>query len=132
MQDTITFKIPFYDIDPMQVVWHGNYIKYMECGRCAFLEKRQMTYAHMSQLGVAFPVVSLKIKYIRSCVFGQEVSLTTTLEPCDNCLIFKYVLRDAKTGDKLMQAQTRQMAVEMTTKQSLFELPKACLDRLKE
>ena len=26
--------IPFFDLDPMNVVWHGNYIKYFEIARC--------------------------------------------------------------------------------------------------
>ena len=27
---TIEFKVPFYQTDAMQVVWHGNYLKYYE------------------------------------------------------------------------------------------------------
>ncbi|MFQ8625045.1 MAG: hypothetical protein ACLSA2_00440 [Candidatus Gastranaerophilaceae bacterium] len=23
-------EVPFYDLDPMNVVWHGNYIKYLK------------------------------------------------------------------------------------------------------
>ena len=25
--------VPFFDLDPMQVVWHGHYYKYMELAR---------------------------------------------------------------------------------------------------
>ena len=27
------FTVPFYDLDPMQVVWHGNYLKYFDTTR---------------------------------------------------------------------------------------------------
>jgi len=23
-------KVEFYDLDPMNIVWHGNYVKYLE------------------------------------------------------------------------------------------------------
>ncbi len=26
-------RVPFYDVDPMHIVWHGNYVKYFEDGR---------------------------------------------------------------------------------------------------
>ena len=29
----------FFDVDAMQVVWHGNYVKYLEIARCALLDK---------------------------------------------------------------------------------------------
>ena len=35
-------EVPFYDIDPMDIVWHGNYIKYFEVARCALLKKNQL------------------------------------------------------------------------------------------
>lgn len=36
--DTI-IKVEFYDLDPMDVVWHGNYVKYLEVARCDMLSK---------------------------------------------------------------------------------------------
>ena len=32
-------KEEFFDFDPMNVVWHGNYLKYIEEARCDMLEK---------------------------------------------------------------------------------------------
>lgn len=132
MKDTLTITIPFYDVDPMQVVWHGNYIKYFEQGRCALLAKKQFSYPEMEKMGYVFPIISLKVKYIRPCVFGQVVELITEHIPCDNCLIFKYTLTDKTTGVKLCQGETRQMAVDLKTKESLYELPIACLEKLKD
>ena len=34
-----TIEVQFYDLDPMNVVWHGNYFKYMEIARCELLKK---------------------------------------------------------------------------------------------
>ena len=115
--------VPFYDVDPMRVVWHGHYVKYMEEARCAFLASRNMTYDDMEKCGYAFPVVELKVKYIRPCVFGQRLVIKTQLEPCDSFLIFKYDFVDAQTGQRLCKAQTKQMCVSIKDRESLYEIP---------
>ena len=35
----IVHNIPFHDIDPMGVVWHGNYFRYFEIAREALLNQ---------------------------------------------------------------------------------------------
>ena len=81
MQDILDFNIPFYDVDSMGVVWHGNYVKYMENGRCSFLAKRELPYDQMEESGYLFPVINIQVKYIRPCRFGQRVRLITELDP---------------------------------------------------
>ncbi len=39
VSETIEFEIPFFDVDSMEVTWHGHYIKYFELARCALLKK---------------------------------------------------------------------------------------------
>ena len=36
---SVALKAQFYDVDSMNVVWHGNYVKYFETARCALLEE---------------------------------------------------------------------------------------------
>ena len=33
----VTLKVPFYDLDPMQIVWHGHYLKYFDIARSELL-----------------------------------------------------------------------------------------------
>ncbi|MBQ2464452.1 MAG: hypothetical protein II507_05635 [Treponema sp.] len=39
ISEEIVFNVEFYDVDSMRIVWHGNYVKYMEASRCALLNK---------------------------------------------------------------------------------------------
>jgi acyl-CoA thioester hydrolase len=32
------FTVEFYDVDSMEIVWHGNYVKYLEKARCVLLD----------------------------------------------------------------------------------------------
>ena len=57
MVKEIEITIPFYDVDSMRVAYHGNYVKYLEEARCAYLLDKEMTYGDMDILGYAFPVV---------------------------------------------------------------------------
>ena len=131
MQDVLSIKIPFYDVDPMNVVWHGNYVKYFEMARCSFLEKKNMTYADMERCGYAFPVASLKVKYIRPCVFGQEIQVQLKLKECENFLVFQYKIVDKETKEKLCIGETKQMAVDLKNKKAVYEIPQIFLEQIK-
>ena len=73
------FKVEFFDTDAMQIVWHGNYVKYMEMGRCALLDEIGFGYLQMVDAGYAFPVTGINVKYIRSLRFGEEATIRSTL-----------------------------------------------------
>lgn len=42
--------VQFFDLDPMNVVWHGNYVKYLETARCDLLAKVGYTYDDMKMM----------------------------------------------------------------------------------
>ena len=37
----------FFDVDAMKIVWHGNYVKFMEVARCAMLDRLGYGYKEM-------------------------------------------------------------------------------------
>ena len=129
MEKEIEVVVPFYDLDPMRVVWHGNYVKYMERGRCALLADYDATYDDMDQLGYVFPVVTMRVKYIKPAIFGQKLIVRTIHVPDENFLIFKYEILDAATRQKLCVAETKQMAVDIKTHESRFQLPEPFLTK---
>lgn len=116
-------SVQFYDLDPMNVVWHGNYVKYLETARCDLLEKLGYNYIDMRNDGFAYPVATMEMKYIKPCVFNQELKIVSVVEEIEPCLIIKYTIFDNKTGDKLFKAKTMQICVDINTKQSVYEAP---------
>jgi acyl-CoA thioester hydrolase len=124
-------RVPFYDVDSMRVVYHGNYIKYFEEARCAYFESLGLTYNDMEAHGFLLPVISLNVKYIRSCTFGQELLIEVVREANDNLIILHYTLRDAASGLKYCKGTTRHAAINAMTKELCFELPAPFIDRLK-
>ena len=72
---TIELSPAFHDLDPMEVVWHGNYIKYLELARCALLQSFDYDYPQMRESGYLWPIVDLRTKYLRSArVIASPVS----------------------------------------------------------
>lgn len=122
----VQLKAQFYDVDTMRVVWHGNYVKYMEEARCALLDKIGFNYDEMEQAGYAWPVVGIQLKYVRTIKFGQDFVVKASLIEYENRLRIKYLFSDPFTGQKITVAESTQMAVDMNKGESLLASPK-CL-----
>jgi acyl-CoA thioester hydrolase len=119
----VTLKPQFYDLDPMQVVWHGNYARYLEHARCALLDKITFNYPEMSESGYLWPIVDMRIKYVRPIRFAQEIVVTATLAEYENRLKIDYIIRDRATAEILTRASTVQVAVNAEDGELCLESP---------
>lgn len=115
--------IPFYDNDPMGVVWHGNYVKYIEIARCDMLNKIGYNYIDMKNDGVAYPIAKLDMKYIKPISFNQKIRIVSEIEEIEPSLIIKYVFFD-ENEDKIFKAKTMQICVDIVTRNSVYNAPK--------
>ena len=124
-------KIQFYDVDAMQVVWHGNYARFLELARCALLEKIGYSYPEMARSGYFWPIVDMRIKYVRPVRMAQKIRLTATLLEYENRLRIDYRIVDAVSGDLLSKAQTTQLAVTIGTGELEFNSPNELVDKVR-
>lgn len=131
LEAEMLFKVEFYDVDTMGVVWHGNYIKYMEAVRCVLLDKIGYGYSEMMKEGFAFPVITINLKYVRSLVFGENAVIKAYLLEYKDRLRIKYeVLNSA--GMVATKGETVQIAVDWNTKETQFESPELFVQRVEE
>jgi acyl-CoA thioester hydrolase len=115
MKITVFHQVAFNEMDPMGVVWHGNYVNYFELARSALLAKIGLTYTDMQQRGHYWPVVKLRCKYIKSATLNQRLAITAELKDYTNSLTMSFIIRDAESGDILTKGETMQMAVDVRT-----------------
>ena len=120
--------VPFFDVDTMNVVWHGHYVKYLEVARCALLDQLGHNYTQMMESGYAWPVIDLQLRYVRGAVFGQKLTVRANLVEWENRLKINYLISDAATGERLTRACTVQVAVDMQTREMQLVSPKAFTD----
>lgn len=120
----------FYDIDPMEIVWHGHYVKYLELARSALLAKFDYDYPRMRESGFGWPIVDMRLKYVRPAAFGQALKVRAEIVEWENRLRIEYLIRDAVTGVKLNQAHTIQVAVDLATREMRYVSPPVLWERL--
>ncbi len=122
--------IPFHDVDSLRVAWHGHYVKYFEIARCQLLESFDYSYEQMIESGYAWPVVDMRIKYVKPLRFNQRVVVETQLAEWEYRLKIKYLIRDANSGVTLTKGYTIQVAVDMETQEICLESPLALKTKL--
>jgi acyl-CoA thioester hydrolase len=121
------FRVEFYDVDSMRIAWHGTYPKFLEIGRCAILDKLGYGYDEMEQSGYAWPVVDMRIKYLKPLVFKQVARIRSTLLDYENRIRIGYLIFDPASGTAITKGESVQMAVDMKSGQSLFASPECFL-----
>ena len=123
LRHEITLTPAFHDLDPMEIVWHGRYVQYLELARCALLQKYDYDYPQMRASGFAWPIVDMRLKYVRTLSYGQQARIEARITEYENRLRIDYVMRDAATGEVLNKAHTIQVAVDMRTREMQFVCP---------
>ena len=124
-------QVQFFDLDPMEVVWHGHYVKYLEIARGALLDSIDYNYPQMRQSGYLWPVIDLQLRYVASARFGEWLKLRAEIVEWENRLKIDYLISDAATGRRLTRASTTQVAVEIATGEMCFASPPVLFEKLK-
>ena len=122
-QAEVEVTVPFYDVDSMQVAWHGNYIKYFEDARCRLLEELGCNYDHMAASGYMWPVVDMRLKYVKPARFKQRLRVIATITEWQVRLKIDYRILDAATTELLTKGYSIQVAVDMATREMCFATP---------
>lgn len=130
LSHSVEIEIPFHDCDPMNVVWHGNYPRYLEIARCELLRIFDYDYLQMKDSGFAWPIVDMQIKYVASAVFTQKIKVAAYLKEYENRLRIDYVITDAISKKRITKASTTQVAVEISSKEMQFVSPPILYEKL--
>ena len=122
--------VQFYDVDAMRVVWHGNYVKYIEQARCQLLRVFDYDYNDMEDSGYLWPIVDMRIKYVKSAQFGDKIRVDATLVEYETRMKISYRVYNVTTDEVLTKAYTVQVAVDLHNNEMQFESPAVLLDKL--
>jgi len=120
----------FHDLDPMDIVWHGNYVKYLEIARNALMAKFNYDYPDMRESGYAWPIVDMRMKYVAPIRYGQRIVVRATIVEWENRLRIDYLVRCASTGARLHKASSIQVALSIATREMCWVCPPVLFERL--
>jgi len=71
-------RIYYEDTDSGGVVYHANYVKYMERARTEYFRSHGFLVAELAGNGFVFPVVKLEINFRAPAIHDDLLSVTTT------------------------------------------------------
>lgn len=69
----------FGDVDAMNWVYYGNYLRFFERGRAELMRAGGSPYARMAEIGLHMPVTEAHLKYRRPAMYDQEIIIETSV-----------------------------------------------------
>ena len=120
----------FFDVDPMSVVWHGNYPKFLELGRVAVLDVIDYGYGAMGASGYAWPIVEMGVKYLLPIRLLQVIEIEAGVIEWEHRLKIAFEIRDKATGKRLTRAYSVQVAIDIASKQMQWATPPILREKL--
>lgn len=104
LEQTLVRTIHFHEVDPMGVMWFGNYCRLLDEASAHLRAKCGMAYEDFKKAGVMAPVKRMEMDYQRPLLLGEEVRITVrmpwneALRIDTECVIYKPDGRIAATG----------------------------------
>jgi acyl-CoA thioester hydrolase len=104
-------RVIFGDTDQMGIVYYANYLRWFESARAAFLRDRGLSWRHLTEQGVAFPVSEAYCKYRRPAYYEDLLDIDIQVTELGHVRIrFGYQVRRA--GDLLADGHTMHACVD--------------------
>lgn len=120
----------FYDLDPMNIVWHGHYPRFLELGRVAVMDKIGYGYNEMMESGYAWPIIDMRMRYARPMRLAVPVAITAGIIEWENILRIVYSIRERDSKERVMRASTSQVALTITTSEMQWVAPPVLREKL--
>ena len=99
-------RVYYYDTDHMGVVYHANYLKWMEVARTEYF-RDIFPYKEIEDMGFMLPVKTLNIKYIDSVKYDDEIEIFVEIKKINNIKIeFYYEIYDKNNVLKVIAETT--------------------------
>lgn len=77
MSHRVEIRPLFGDVDAMNVVYYGNYLRFFELGRAELMRSGGGTYAALEAKGLHLPVSETGIKYLRPAHYDELLVVET-------------------------------------------------------
>jgi acyl-CoA thioester hydrolase len=117
-------KVPFHDLDPMQVVWHGNYFKYFDMARFGLFQSVGVDlYGYLKERQMVFPLTRSSIKHILPLRFDETFICRATATEARYKIALDFEIRRPVSGEICTRGKSEQVAVILPDMTLEFEIP---------
>ena len=106
----VTVRVRFSELDPLGVVWHGNYVKYLEDAREEFGRKWGLEYMTIFKAGYYAPVFDMKMRFMEPARVDDVLEVECTYHPSVGAkLCFDYTVRRKEDSSVILTASSVQL-----------------------
>lgn len=115
MISTKTIEVRYNETDQMGVVYHSNYLIWLDMSRTKFFKDLGFNYAEIEKQGIIFPVREVNIQYYSSCRYGEEITVETKVKKFTNIkTIYEHILKNNE-GELKAKADSTVVCVDKNT-----------------
>ncbi len=121
LKDSTEVKVRFGEVDSMGIVWHGNYVKYIEEGRESFGRKYGISYLDIYANNVMSPVVNMNIDFKKQVQYGDILVIETEfVNQVAAKFIFNYKIFRKSDNELVATAQSTQVFIDLNKEMILY------------
>ncbi|MBM3765777.1 MAG: acyl-CoA thioesterase [Acidobacteria bacterium] len=108
---TARVRVRYAETDQMGVVYHANYIVWMEVGRVELCRARGIAYKDIEQrAGIRLAVIEASCRYVAPARYDDEVDIETSIvKATPRGVEFGYIMRHGTSGQLLAEGRTRHL-----------------------
>ncbi|MGN0188372.1 MAG: acyl-CoA thioesterase [Candidatus Cryptobacteroides sp.] len=119
LSETVRVQVRFSEVDAIRMVWHGNYVRYMEDAREAFGRKYALEYMTIFNNGYFAPMFDMRLRHHSAATVDDILTVKITYRPSRGAkLVFDYEIRRESDSALVLTASTVQL---FTTRDGEFE-----------
>lgn len=97
MKSVREIEVRYSETDQMGVVYHSNYLVWMEIGRTNFLKDAGFNMMDFEKQGYLFPVYTMEIKFLSPARYGEKIRVETEIFDCSK---IKTIYKQTVLNDK--------------------------------
>lgn len=120
----LELTVPFYDLDPMQIVWHGNYLKYMDNARGALFDSLGVDlFGLYEKTSHIYPIIKTSVKHVFPLRHKDKVICKATLVEAKYKIIVDFEIRLKADAKICARGRSEQVAVKVPEMEMLMLIP---------
>ncbi len=101
-------RVRYAETDQMGVVYHANFLVWMEVGRVEYCRASGYRYRDLEAEGILMAVVEANCRYLAPALYDDEIIIRTTLEEATPRLVrFGYQILSSESGKVLAEGFTK-------------------------
>ena len=92
----------------MGIVYHANYVVWMEVGRVELCRSRGLSYRDLEAEGILMVVAGIECRYSAPAHYDDEISVETRIDKAHpRMVIFGYTIRRVEDGQLLATGESK-------------------------